>query len=76
MVVVDEIGNGGCFLWLLVIFGIFFSLGDSCSGYFLWLLVVIFGGFCFCFCFFLSWWFLWWLFLVVVVVGGGFGDFF
>ena len=68
MVVVDEIGNGGCFLWLLVIFGIFFSLGDSCSGYFLWLLVVIFffsllvvfvvaiscGGCC--------WWWVWWFF--------------
>ena len=66
--VVDEIGVVGFFVCVCVCF---FSLGGSCSGYFLWLLVVIFGRF-----FFFSWWFLWWLFLVVVVVGGGFGGFF
>ena len=49
-----------------------FSIGGSCSGCFLWFLVVIFGSFFF----FFSWWFLWWLFLVVVVVFGGFGGFF
>ena len=54
----------------------FFSLGGSCSGYFLWLLVVIFddffvfffalGGFC-------GGYFLWWLLLVVgLVVCNGF----
>ena len=51
----------------------FFSLGDSCSGCFLWLLVVIFGSFfeCVCVCFFFLF-----FFFVVVVVGGGFDDFF
>ena len=43
VVVVDEIDNGGCFLWLLVIFGIFFSLGDFCGGCFLWWLLLVVG---------------------------------
>ena len=56
------------------------SLGGSCSGYFLWLLVVIFGRFFFSLGGFYGGFFLWWLLLVVGLVvflmgfGGWHGD--
>ena len=60
-------------MYMCVCVCVFFSLGGSCSGYFLWLLVVIFddffvfffalGGFC-------GGYFLWWLLLVVGLVVG------
>ena len=51
---------------------VFFLFGGSCSGYFSWLLVVIFGSFFVFFFFSLSGFcggcFLWWLLLVVGLV--------
>ena len=75
---------GGFLGSALCFFSFFFSLGGSCSGCFLWLLVVIFGNFFFFFFFSLGGFygscFLWWLLLVVGLMvflmgfGGWHGD--
>ena len=76
--VVDEIGVVGFFVCVCFFFSS--SLGGSCSGYFLWLLVVIFGRFFFSLGGFYGGFFLWWLLLVVGLVvflmgfGGWHGD--
>ena len=58
------VGDFWQFFYFILCLFLFFSLGDSCSGYFLWLLVVIFGSFFFFlalggFCGGCCWWWVW-----------------